>query len=249
MRHSRLYFTMFFLSAFFAAFAEYTDENGIRRVGPPGSFSPGYRDANGVYREGDPPPGTKVMNSKGKIVTTPEKMLSGEIAPSKYNEDCLRVIQNKVYDFSAVANWANEYAYLLSKGPKPITPSGFQLPIISTKNSPSKPQVADWETRWKQSLSDAEKYGSYFLAGKVKQVISDGVIIEAIQPGTTTKISKILKNYPLKDQVADGDPLEVLALPSGQYTNKNLGQRMIHAYDFGRLATVDDSDLDKVSVP
>ncbi len=229
--------------------ADYTDENGVRRVGPPGSFPPGYRDESGVYRPGDPPPGTKVLNGKGKVISTPEKLPAGTKPPDKYGEDTLRVIQNKLYDFSAVATWANEYAYLLSVGPKPLTPSGLLLPKTSTKTNSSKAQISDWDERWKQNQAEVSKYGSYFLAGKVRQVVSDGIIIDAVQHGTTSKQPMILKNYPQKDQIADGDMIEVLALPSGLYTNKSLGQHTIHLYDFGRPSSLEDSELEKVSVP
>jgi len=230
--------------------AEHLDENGIRRVGPPGSSTSGYKDPSGVHRMEEPAPGTKVLNSKGKTVTVPEKQLIGTRAPERYNQNCRRVINDQIYDFSTIAEWANEYAYVLSMAAKPRTPAGLLLTGPLTKGATkAQPQMGDWEARWTQNQAQAETYGNYFLCGRVKKVLADGILVESIQPTTNAKSTRILKNYPLKDQVADDDPLEVLALPTSSYTSKALGQKTIRAYDYGRIANENDKDLNVISLP
>lgn len=67
----------------------------------------------------------------------------------------------------------------------------------------------------------------------VAAIVPEGVIVEEntwSRNGTTIKDPILLKNYPLKSAMVDGDKIEFLAIRSGNYEWSN---RTIAAYDYG----------------
>ncbi|MDD2706743.1 MAG: hypothetical protein PHV34_01935 [Verrucomicrobiae bacterium] len=145
--------------------------------------------------------------------------LPASFGPNRYLGLAYRLVRGRVYDFSSIINWANEFKYLSEC-------RSLKIEEFPTGAMPS----INWDARWKKVADGQIKWRDFLISGKVVETLEDGLIVECDEQ------TKLVRNHPRQTMLAKGDPVDCIAVPIGvqSYRSESGSRIKIPAYDHGQ---------------
>lgn len=194
-----------------------------------------YTDEKGIRR----------MGSQSKPVVKP---ITVSVSTQRFAGPLKRIIGGKVYDFTHMITWANDYYFLkLDKNIDKIRSEydnlmnkeaaarkaygeNFRMTPGSQKEfdeakAKAQSELGPYLTKWESLQASAEKYAPYILRGAVADSKPDGTIL------LVGNERVFVKNY----KSEGGGNVFVIAVPAGQYIEalSNGSTATLRAYDYG----------------